>query len=136
MSHKNTSTYILHDRGNSPKESFPLVYAILDDDRFSGAKGRTCLRKLLGTEHEKSTADIPGMRGSGVWRFALTDTGVILAPFTMDIGDVPTVFLLGPTAKVFPTMEATLSTTGDQARIILEDMMVRLHVKMPAPYIL
>lgn len=119
MIYGTTKTITLGDRGGSPKESFPYVYALMDNDAFLGSNGRKALRKTLGTQHEKSNLNIPGMRGFDVWRYALDGDTVHPAPEDFDVTGMVSVYILGPTAKKFLTVEADKDITGPQAALVL-----------------
>jgi hypothetical protein len=125
-------TINLGDRGGSPKESFPYVYALMDNDTFMGAPGRKALRKLLGTQHEKSDKSIPGMRGFDVWRYALDGDTVRPAPEDVDVTGMVSVYILGPTAKKFLTVEGDKDITGPQAATILRWVFEAHGLDLPA----
>jgi hypothetical protein len=112
-------TQNLLDNGRAPRESLPVAKAIHFDARYDGAPGRKALRKALGPENEKSNRDLPGLRGFCVWRFVLRDGVVETAPDNMDATGLATVYLLGPTARTSLGIEATRTTTGAEAAIIL-----------------
>lgn len=112
-------TQNLLDNGRAPRESLPVAKAIRLDPRYDHAPGRKALRKALGPEHEKSNQDLPGMRGFPVWRFVLRDAVVEAAPDDVQTTGLPTVYLLGPTARMSLGIEATRTTTGAEAALIL-----------------
>lgn len=131
MIYGTTPTKALHDRARSPAESFPYVFAIVTDPRHQGAAGRKQLRKVLGPEHELSQLGIPGMRGYPVWRFVLDGNAVHPAPAGYQVDGLPTVYLLGPTAKTFMIIVANEDTSGEDAMIILKAVANTLGVIVP-----
>lgn len=123
-------TQNLLDNGRAPRESLPVAKAIHFDARYDGAPGRKALRKALGPEHEKSNRDIPGLRNFCVWRFVLRNGVVETAPEDMDVTGLPTVYLMGPTARMSLGIEATRMTTGEEAKIILMRIAELVDVKV------
>ena len=68
------------------------------------------------------------MRGFPVWRFVLNKNVVDPAPEGYSADSLPTVYLLGPTARTYMTVAANEDTSESDAAVILKAIADKLGV--------